>query len=111
MTKTEHVIARGTERETRLKPGTAVLPLIWSAMFDEGFFPNPDEFDATRPFENYFHFGYGLHECLGKHVGMVMIPEMVRQVILLPGVEVRSAVEFGKAYPQRYLVDQGIGVS
>lgn len=104
----DYVVARGTEREILIRAGTRVLALVWSAMFDPTLFPDPYTFQPDRPFENYFHFGHGLHECLGKYVGMVMIPEMVRQVLVRPNVAARSAVDFkGTPYPQEYQVAWG----
>jgi cytochrome P450 len=99
------VVAGGTERETRVAKGRVVLPLLHSAMFDPELFPHPEQFDSGRPFENYMHFGYGSHECLGKYVGMVLIPEMVRQLLLRPGLKPESGLDFGGTpYPQHYMM-------
>ena len=79
-------------------------------MFDPALFPDPLAFRPGRPFENYFHFGHGLHQCLGKYVGMVLIPEMVRQVLLLPHVAARGSVDFeGTPFPQHFRVAWGAG--
>ena len=32
------------------------------------------------------HFGYALHSCLGDQVSSVQIPEIIKQLLLLPGV-------------------------
>lgn len=101
----DQAVAIGTERETLVTKGTTVLALLLSAMFDPELFPHPEEFDITRPFENYMHFGYGTHECLGKYVGMVMLPEMVRQVLLRPGLKPDAELDFaGTPYPQHYMI-------
>lgn len=101
----DQAVAAGTERETLVRKSTIVLPLLLSAMFDPELFPHPEEFDSTRPFESYMHFGYGSHECLGKYVGMVMIPEMVRQILLRPGLKADANLDFaGTPYPQHYMV-------
>lgn len=81
-TSIDYVIAKGTERETSIPARTNVLLLSQSAMFDPYAFHNPDEFNPDRNWYHHFNFGFGSHECLGKYVGMVMIPEMVRQVML-----------------------------
>ncbi len=101
----DQAVAIGSERETLVRKGTTVLALLLSAMFDPELFPHPEEFDSTRPFESYMHFGYGSHECLGKYVGMVMIPEMVRQILLRPELKPEADLDFaGTPYPQHYRV-------
>jgi cytochrome P450 len=79
---TDCVIAMGTGRATPVRAGTNVLLISQSAMFDTYAFSGPDTFDPDRNWYHHFNFGFGSHECLGKYVGMVMIPEMVRQVML-----------------------------
>jgi cytochrome P450 len=51
-------------------------------MFDSYAYDKPEIFNPNRNWYHHFNFGFGSHECLGKYVGMVMIPEMVRQVML-----------------------------
>lgn len=75
-------IAKGTGRETTIGAGSYVLAVTQSAMFDSYAFRDPDAFNPSRNWYHHFNFGFGSHECLGKHVGMVMIPEMVRHVLL-----------------------------
>jgi cytochrome P450 len=101
-TSTEYTIARGTERETRIPARTNVLALTQSAMFDEKAFEDPEEFRAGRNWYHYFTFGYGAHECLGKYVGMVMIPEMVRQVLLQPGLAAKGDIVYDGHLPSSY---------
>ena len=43
---------------------------------------------------NHFNFGFGSHECLGKYVGMVMIPEMVRQVLLRRNLRSKGTIDY-----------------
>lgn len=108
----DQVVAKGTERETLVRKGTVVLPLLLSAMFDAELFPHPEEFDSTRPFESYMHFGWGSHECLGKYVGMVMIPEMLRQLLLRPGLKPAAELDFGGTpYPQHYKMSWNVARS
>lgn len=105
LTAQDSVVAGGTARETRVPKGKVVLPLLQSAMFDPELFPHPQQFDSTRPFESYMHFGWGSHECLGKYVGMVLIPEMLRQLLLRPGLKPDAELDFGGTpYPQHYLM-------
>jgi cytochrome P450 len=101
----DYLLAAGTPRATRIQKGAHVLTLTLSATFDPGRFPNPDSFDPTRTTENTFHFGYGTHECLGRHIAAVLVPEMVRQVLRRPGVKAESAIDFGGTpFPERYWV-------
>ncbi|MGC2165320.1 MAG: cytochrome P450 [Gallionella sp.] len=95
-------IAKGTSRETLIKAGTNVLALTQSAMFDHKAFDDPDAFRAGRNWYNYFTFGYGSHECLGKYVGMVMIPEMVRQILVLPGLAAQREIQYDGHMPRSY---------
>ncbi len=83
----DYTIAKGTSHETEIKAGTIVRLLTHSAMFDPYAYENPDVFDPDRNIDHNFVFGFGSHQCLGKYVGMVMIPEMVRQVVLLDGLQ------------------------
>jgi cytochrome P450 len=32
------------------------------------------------------HFGYGSHTCLGEHLGGVIVPEVIKQILLRPGI-------------------------
>ncbi len=101
-TASEYTIAKGTERETVIPPATNVLALTQSAMFDEKAFADPEEFKAGRNWYHYFTFGYGAHECLGKYVGMVMIPEIVRQVLLRPGLAAKGQIVYDGHMPKSY---------
>lgn len=99
----EYTVAKGTAHATTIRPGTYVLPLTLSAMFDPKAFESPEEFVAERNWYHYFHFGFGSHECLGKYVGMVMIPEMVRQVLLRPGIKAQGAIDYKNGpFPESY---------
>lgn len=83
----DSVLGRGASYETKIAKGTTVLALTHSAMFDPQALPNPNDFDPTRGPGNQFLLGYGLHECLGRAIASVMIPEMVRQALRLNGLK------------------------
>ncbi len=87
------VIGRGTDHETVVTKGTTVLAVTHSAMFDTSAFTNPERFDPTRDQGDHFHFGLGLHECLGRAIAQVMIPEIVRQSLRLNGLTA-AAVDY-----------------
>ena len=69
----------------------------------ELYLKNPEQFDPTRPYGKSFQFGFGHHGCIGKMIGMVMIPEMVRQVLLRPDLKQDSEADFGGGpFPQHH---------
>ena len=99
----DYTIAKGAPHETLIRAGTIVLAVTQSAMFDSAAFDRPDEFIPGRNWYHYFHFGFGSHECLGKYVGMVMIPEMVRQVLLRPGIRAHGPIDYKSGpLPEQY---------
>jgi cytochrome P450 len=101
----DYTIARSTQRETTIPAGTIVLPLVLSAMFDRSAHAEPMEFRPERSLRKTFHFGFGLHECLGRYIGEVMVPEIVRQVLLRPKARPIGAIEYGEAsFPERYML-------
>ncbi len=102
-TVSDYTAAKGTDHETVLRADTFVLPVTLSAMFDDRAFESPDAFIPQRNWYNYFHFGFGGHECLGRYVGMVMIPEMVRQVLLKKDVEPQGMMDYKSGpFPESY---------
>jgi cytochrome P450 len=101
-TSCEYTIAKGTGHETVIPPATTVLALTQSAMFDKKAFEDPAEFRAGRNWYHYFTFGYGSHECLGKYVGMVMIPEIVRQILLQPDLKADGDIVYDGHMPKSY---------
>jgi cytochrome P450 len=116
-----YTIAKGTEHETEVKKGTIVRLLTQSAMFDSFAYENPDEFNPQRTFYHNFNFGFGSHQCLGKYIGMVMIPEMVRQAILLPGLSDNGPINYERSegplagkldgpFPEKYSIKWGSSI-
>jgi cytochrome P450 len=102
-TASDYTVAKGTDHETVLHTGTYVLPVTLSAMFDERAFESPDEFIPQRNWYNYCHFGFGSHECLGRYVGGVMIPEMVRQVLLRQDITAKAPIDYKSGpFPEEY---------
>ncbi len=90
----DYTIAKGTDRETTIPAGTNVLTLTQSAMFDPYCYQDPDEFKTDRNWYHNFNYGFASHDCLGKYVGMAMIPEMVRQVLLRTDIHATSAMDY-----------------
>lgn len=99
----DYTVGKGTEHETLLRKGTHVLPVTLSATFDERAFDSPDEFIPQRNWYNYCHFGFGSHECLGRYVAGVMIPEMVHQVLLRPNIAAKAPIDYKSGpFPEHY---------
>lgn len=112
----EHVLAAGTPRETRLTPGTVVHANMASAMFDETVVEDPYAFRPDRTPVHNMVLGHGAHDCVGKYPARAIIPEMVRRVLLRPGVRPlpgsERALDYaGTPYPQHYTVTAGSGPS
>jgi len=99
----DYTIGKGKDYATTILKGTNVLTLTQSAMFDPRAYDDPDTFKPGRNWYNHFVFGYGSHECLGKYIGMVLIPEMVRQMLLRPGLKQDGRIDYaGQHLPQKY---------
>ena len=108
----DSVLAAGTSRQSVISAGSIVFALTASAMHDRTALQEPDTFVAGRPRHHYLHFGYGHHTCLGEHVGAAMIPEVIRRILLRPGIgrlpNDGSAVDFADGpFPERYLIAYG----
>jgi cytochrome P450 len=87
-------VLRFAARETKLggpepRPipaRTRVVVFTLSAMFDRAAYDDPDRFRGDRPLDPALHFGAGQHECFGRYVNLVQVPELVRAVVALNGV-------------------------
>lgn len=97
--------ALGTPHETTVPVGTTVLAITHSAMFDPAGFPHADTFDPTRELGDTFTFGIGMHECLGRAVSRVMVPEIVRQVLRRDGIAAAARPDFkGTSVPEHWML-------
>jgi cytochrome P450 len=105
------VLGPGTPYETPVAAGTRIAAGIGSAMFDPGVFADPDAFLPRRR-TAYLHTGFGPHECLGQFVAYAIIPETIRQVLLLPGLRLREGdagrVDFaGGPFAEHFVLAHG----
>jgi cytochrome P450 len=69
-----HGLARTLTRDVELhghtmSEGQKVLLLFGSGNRDEREFDAPDHFDVTRQFDSHLSFGFGIHYCIGIHLG------------------------------------------
>ncbi|MEG3089789.1 cytochrome P450 [Sphingomonas sp. PB4P5] len=72
----------GEGKSGRIIPaGATVLASIASAMRDERRVPDPSRFDATRPAEQYLHFGYGVHQCFGLEINRATLHLMLKPLL------------------------------
>lgn len=95
-------LAGGTGHAVTVEPGATVIACTHSAMFDPEAYAEPDAFDARRTMYQTFTLGYGHHECLGRAIATVMIPEIVRQALLLPGLREAGPVVMKNGVPEHY---------
>lgn len=79
------ILGPGSPHETQVRAGSVIACGIGSAMFDPGVFPEPDTFRDRRR-TSYLHMGFGQHECLGTYIAYAIIPETIRQLLLLPAL-------------------------
>jgi cytochrome P450 len=82
--------------------GATVIACTHSAMFDESAYANPSAFDPSRTMYQTFTLGYGHHECLGRAIATVMIPEIVRQCLILPGLRPDGPIAWKHGAPDHY---------
>jgi cytochrome P450 len=78
---TETTLATGTPRETEIAAGTVVVVATQSAMYDERVVPSPEEFRPGRPWDQYMHFGHGLHTCFGEAINRVQLPALLQALL------------------------------
>lgn len=95
-------LAGGTPFATTVRPGTTVLAMTHSAMADPASFPAPERFDPARSQGDNFTFGYGIHECLGRAIAKPMVGEIVRQILLLPGLRAEGTVVMRRGVPEGF---------
>lgn len=54
-----------------IRAGEGVAPLTAAANHDDTVFYRPGRFDPGRPAKGHVAFGYGVHQCIGQHLGRV----------------------------------------
>ena len=102
-TSQRYTLAKNTDRETTIPARTNVLAITQSAMFDDYAYDNPEQFISERNAYHHFNFGFASHDCLGKYIGMVMIPEMVKQVLIRKDVRSSEQIDYKDGpFPESY---------
>jgi cytochrome P450 len=102
--ETPYTLAAGTARATHIPEGTMVLLAMSSGMMDEEAVGAPHEFRLDRPDDDYLHFGYGLHACLGRYIARTHIREATRAVFRLANVRAAGGVHYDGIYPTTFMV-------
>ncbi len=88
-----------------------VFALTACAMFDPAAFPEPKKFNPNRESAVYMNYGFGPHECYGKYINSITIPELVAAVLRLKNVR-RAAGWAGRgtglklnSFPNNFVVE------
>lgn len=97
----DFILGEGTSRQYKVKKGQILLVATQSAMFDEGAVKNAKEFRLDRsgvndPNSIYYHFGFGHHKCLGDYVAQIEVPEIIKQLLKLPGIRAAEGGKIGR---------------
>ena len=84
ITVADYTVGSGSAHAAAIPAGALAFVGTRSAMQDADVLPDPMKVRLDRPAWAYMHFGSGPHTCLGKYVGMVMAPEVIKQILKLP---------------------------
>jgi cytochrome P450 len=79
-------IAAGSWRARKVPANAHVLAAIASAMMDQRCVPEPRRIDPRRPWDQYVHFGHGLHTCFGIHINRGTLHLMLKPLLARPGL-------------------------
>ncbi len=107
--ETKQFIKGSGKKTYSIKGNRKVMPLTSGAMFDPVTFPEPKKFNPNRD-SRYMNWGFALHECYGKYINSVTIPELVAAVLRLDGVSnAKGSVGRGSGlnmgpFPNNYVV-------
>ena len=88
-------LGTGTSHAFTIPAGAQVLAAFASAMMDPRRVANPRVFDPDRPASDYMHFGFGLHECFGRHINHATLHLMLKPLLKQPNLR-RAAGKEGK---------------
>ena len=108
--KPQELSIPGRRKNAKIKADSKVWAALAPAMMDEREFPEPKAFVPHRKSE-YMLFGYGYHECYGKYMNLITIPEFVSAILRLTNARPAKGL-IGKGgglydgpFPNNYLVE------
>ena len=82
--------------DVKIPAGSDVLLCFAAANRDESAFPDPDEFDITRPLNTHLGYGWGIHRCLGIHLARfemrIALEEVLRRI---PDYRLAEGIDYG----------------
>ena len=82
-----YVLDEGGPSQIRIRPGSKVLAIIQTAMFDPQRVERPRIFDPERRDEAYMVFGAGQHWCLGAYIAQAQITQTFKPLLRLKRLE------------------------
>jgi cytochrome P450 len=100
----DYPLAKASMHGTTLPKGTSVIAATQSAMFDERFVDDPNQFRIDRPEYLSMHFGYGLHTCFGQYVNRVQIPGILKPLLKHSGLRRAGELQYQGPFPSSLLV-------
>jgi cytochrome P450 len=107
----ETVLAAGTPRERKIAAGSTMMVDVLGASFDAAAVPEPDRFRTDRNIRSYLHFGWGMHQCYGLAMNMVVIPEIMAALLRLPNLRRAPGhdghVQLDGPFPERLVLEFG----
>jgi cytochrome P450 len=100
----DYPLAKGSFHGTTIPKGTSVIAATQSAMFDDRFVEQPNEFRIDRPAYLSMHFGYGLHTCFGQYVNLVQIPGILKPLLKRSRLRRAGELQYAGPFPSSLLV-------
>jgi cytochrome P450 len=103
----DYTLAAAELHGTLIAKGTTVFALTWSAMFDPRVLDAPDQFQPDRPGYDYLHFATGMHECFGRYISRVQIPQILKPLLKRTNLRPAGAPTYDGTFPDTFKVSAG----
>ena len=99
LTAQDYRLAKPSLHATTIPKGTLVIAATQSAMFDDRFVDQPNDFRIDRPEYLSMHFGYGLHTCFGQYINRVQVPGILKPLLKRPGLRRGGDLQYDGPFP------------